>query len=128
MVSNFNIVRRNKNKFLGGRDKKVGFCYKEEEIAKVFVFLKKSFYEMLIIPQTLSINNFRTISAKLINLHTIRKLIKNSFKNVPVKAMFTLKAIFSHTVLGMLISEGRSTLSLTQRGTGSERVDIFHIH
>ena len=128
MVSNFNIVRRNKNKFLGGRDKKVGFCYKEEEIAKVFVFLKKSFYEMLIIPQTLSINNFRTISAKLINLHTIRKLIKNSFKNVPVKARFTLKAIFSHTVLGILISEGRSTLSLTQRGTGSERVNIFHIH
>ena len=90
--------------------------------------LKKSFYEMLIIPQTLSINNFRTISAKLINLHTIRKLIKNSFKIVSVKAMFTLKAIFSHTVLGILISEGRSTLSLTQRGTGSERVNIFHIH
>ena len=64
--------------------------------------LKKSFYEMLIIPQTLNINTFRTISAKFINLHTIRKLIENSLKNVPVKAMFIPKAIFTHTVLGIL--------------------------
>ena len=90
--------------------------------------LKKLFYEMLIIPQTLNINNFRTISAKFINLHTIRKLIKNSLKNDPVKAMFTLKAIFSHTVLEILISEGRSILSLSQWGTGSERINIFDIH
>ena len=37
---------------------------------------------MPIIPQALNINNLRTTSAKTINLHTIRKLIEFSFKNV----------------------------------------------
>ena len=43
--------------------------------------LKNSIFEMPIITQTLNIKNLRTISAKSINLHTIRKLIEYSLKN-----------------------------------------------
>ena len=43
--------------------------------------LQNSFLEMLIITQNLNIDNLRTASAKSINLHTIRKLVKYSFKN-----------------------------------------------
>ena len=43
--------------------------------------LKNSIFEMLIIPQTLNINNSRTTRAKYISLHTIRKLIEYSLKN-----------------------------------------------
>ena len=45
---------------------------------------------MPIIPQTLNINNLRTTSAKSINLHTIRKLIEYSLKNVPVRQCLLL--------------------------------------
>ena len=38
--------------------------------------LKNSIFEILIIPQTLNINNWRTTSAKSINLDSIRKLIE----------------------------------------------------
>ena len=69
---------------------------------------------MLIIPQTLTINNFKTTSAMFISLHTIRKLIEYSLKNVPVKAMFTLKATFTQTLFGILLSEGKSVLSPAQ--------------
>ena len=41
--------------------------------------------------------------------------VKCSFKNSPVKAMFTLFEI--------LLFEGRSVLLSAQRGTGSERVN-----
>ena len=34
--------------------------------------LKNPIFEMPIVPQTLKINNLRTINAKSINLHTIR--------------------------------------------------------
>ena len=74
---------------------------------------------MPIIPQTLNINSSRITKAKSINLHTIRKLIEYSLKNVPIKAMFT------PTVFDILMSEGRSVLSPVQRGTGSERVKWF---
>ena len=40
--------------------------------------LKNSIFEILIIPQTLKINNYRTKSVKLINLHIIKKLIEYS--------------------------------------------------
>ena len=52
------------------------------------------------IPQILSINNLRATSAKTITLHTIRKLIEHSLKNVPVKAIFTL------TIFEILMFEG----------------------
>ena len=44
--------------------------------------LKNSIFEMPIIPQILNTNNLRNTSAKSINLHTIRKLIECSLKNV----------------------------------------------
>ena len=73
---------------------------------------------MAIIPQTLNVDNLRTTNAKSINLHVIKKFIKYSFKNVPVKAIFTL------TIFEMLLFEDRLVLLPTQRGTGSERVNI----
>ena len=45
---------------------------------------------MLIIPQTLNINNLRITSAKCINLHTIRKLPEYSLKKFLSKAKFIL--------------------------------------
>ena len=54
---------------------------------------------MPIFPQPLKINNLRTISAKSINLHTIRKLIRYSLKNV-------IKAIFTKTVSEILLFKG----------------------
>ena len=74
---------------------------------------------MPISPQTLNINNLRTIIAKSINLHTIRKLIEYSLKNI------FLKGNVYTTVLEILLSEGRSVLSPTQRGAGSERVNYY---
>ena len=73
---------------------------------------------MLIIPQTLNINNSRTTGAKPINLQTIRKLIGYSLKQAAVKAMFT------PIVFEILMSEGRLVLSPTQWGTVNERVKI----
>ena len=78
--------------------------------------LENSIFEMLIIQQTLNINNSRTTRAKSINLHTIRKLIEYSLKEVRIKAMLT------PIVLEILMSEGRSVLSPAQWGTRSERV------
>ena len=75
---------------------------------------KNSIFEMLIIPQTLNINNLRTTSAKSISLHAIRKLVEFFLKNVAVKTMFTL------TVVEMLLFEDRSVLSNSQWSTGSK--------
>ena len=72
-------------------------------------------FEMSIIPQTLNISNLRTTSAKSINLHTIRKLIKYSLEKVLVKTMFTLN------VFQILLFERRFVLSIAQQGTGRER-------
>ena len=78
--------------------------------------LENSIFVAPIIPQTLNINNLRTTSAKNINLHTIRKLIKYSLKNSLVKIVFIV------TVFEILLFEGRLVLSPAQRGTGNERV------
>ena len=51
--------------------------------------LKNLIFEMPIITQTLNINNLKTTSAEPINLHTIRKLVEYSLKNV-AEAIFTL--------------------------------------
>ena len=63
---------------------------------------------MPIIPQTLNINNLKTTSARSINLHTIRKLIKYSLKNALVIAMFTL------ILFEILLFEGKLVLSAAQ--------------
>ena len=52
------------------------------------------------------------------NLHTIRRLIEYSLKNVLVKAMFT------PSVSEILMYEGRSVLTPAQRGTRNERVKV----
>ena len=80
--------------------------------------LKNVIFEMPIIPQNLNINNLRAAKAKSINLHTIRKLIKYSFKNVLQKAMFTL------TGFEILLFVGRTVLSPSQQGTVCERVKV----
>ena len=72
---------------------------------------------MPVILQTLNTNNSRTTTAKSINLHTIRKLIEYSLKNI------VMKVVFTPTVFEILMSECRSVLSPAQRGTGSERVN-----
>ena len=77
---------------------------------------KNSIFGTPIIPQTLNINNLRTASAKSINLHAFRKLIKYYLQNVPVKAVFTV------TVFKILLYEGRLLLSPAQRGAENERV------
>ena len=72
---------------------------------------------MPVILQTLNTNNSRTTTAKSINLHTIRKLIEYSLKNI------VMKIVFTPTVFEILMSECRSVLSPAQRGTGSEMVN-----
>ena len=107
--------------------KKYLFVCKIKETASRFFLtlsllekLKISIFEMPIITQTLNINNLRTTSGKSINLHTIRKLVEYSLKNVAAKAMFTL------SVFEILLSEGRSVLSPAQRSTGSETVNVMN--
>ena len=48
--------------------------------------IERSHFDMQIIPQTININNLRATNAKSINLHTIRKLIEDSLKNLICKA------------------------------------------
>ena len=72
--------------------------------------LENSIFGTPITPQLLKINNLGTTSAKSINLHTIRKLIKCSLKNVPVKAVLTL------IVSEILLFEGRLVLLPTLAG------------
>ena len=81
--------------------------------------LENSIFVMPIITQTLNINNLRTASAKSINLHTIRKLIKYFLKIVLIRALFTT------TVFEILLFKGRSVLSPAKRGTETERVKHF---
>ena len=81
--------------------------------------LKNSIFEMLIITQDLNINNLRTRSGKSINLHIIKKVVDYSLKDVAAKVMF----IF--IVLQILLSEGRSLLWPSQRGTAIERVKVL---
>ena len=66
--------------------------------------LKNSIFEMPKFTQTLNINNLRATCAKSINLHTIRKLVEYSLK------IDVAKALFTRTVLEVLLSEGRSVL------------------
>ena len=79
-----------------------------------------SIFEMPIITQTLNINNLRTTSAKSINLHTIRKLVEYSLKNVAAKAIFTI------SVFGILLFEGRSVLPPAQWSTECEMVNVMN--
>ena len=51
--------------------------------------LKNSIFEIPIITQTLNINNLKTTSAKSINLHTIKKLVEYSLRNVVTEAYRT---------------------------------------
>ena len=81
--------------------------------------LKNSIFEMLIITQDLNINNLRTRSGKSINLHIIKKLVDYSLKDAAAKVMF----IF--TLLQILMSEDRSLLWPSQRGTVTERVKVL---
>ena len=76
---------------------------------------------MLIIPQTLNINNSRTTKAKPINLHTIRKLIEYSIKKVHIKAMFT------PTVFEILISEDLKRVK-GQRVKRGEIITFSHLN
>ena len=78
--------------------------------------LVNSIFEAPVIRRTLNINNLRTTSAKSINLHTIRKAIEYTLKNVLVWTIFTL------TIFKILLFEGRSALPTNKRGTASERV------
>ena len=80
--------------------------------------LKNSIFEISIIPQTLNITNYRTPSAKPINLDIIRKFIEFSLKSNCVKAMFSL------TVFGILLFKGRSVLWSVQLVTGCKRVQF----
>ena len=52
--------------------------------------LENSIFEMPIIPETLNINNLRNTNAKSMNLHTIRKFIEYSLKNILIKQYFLL--------------------------------------
>ena len=52
--------------------------------------LKNSTFEMPMITQTLNMKNLRNISAKSINLHTIRNLVEYSFK-IMTAAFFTFE-------------------------------------
>ena len=81
--------------------------------------LENSIFEMLIITQDLNINNLRTRSGKSINLHIIKKLVDYSLKDAAAKVMF----IF--TLLQILMSEDRSLLWPSQRGTVTERVKVL---
>ena len=73
---------------------------------------------MPIISQILNINNFRTKSAKSINLHTIRNVIQYLFKNVSLKAMLTL------TIFDIPLFKGSLVLLPTQESTSSKRVKV----
>ena len=44
--------------------------------------LENWIFKMLVVTQTLNINNLRTTSAKSIILHAIRKLVEYSLKNI----------------------------------------------
>ena len=77
---------------------------------------KNSIFEIPVISQTLSTNSLRTTSEKPINLHTIRKLIEYIFKN------YFLLALFTPTVVEILLFKCRSVLPPAQRGTVRERV------
>ena len=60
----------------------------------------------------------RTASAKSINVHNLRKLIKGFLRKVLVKT------VFSFIIFEILLLESRTVLSPTQRSTGSERVKV----
>ena len=57
--------------------------------------MKNTIFEIAMIPQTLNIKNYRTKSAKSINLHIIRKLIKYFLKKGLVKATVFVTQIIS---------------------------------
>ena len=76
LQSNFNWKNRKCSDFF----EIARMSYKLRRFWNVFNFLN---FESPIIWQTLNINNFTTTSAKPIRLDIIRKLIKNSLRNLP---------------------------------------------
>ena len=74
--------------------------------------MKNSIFEMPIIPQTLSINNLGTTSAKSIDLNTIRKLVEYSLNN--------LTSMFALTVLEILLFD----IITHTAGAGSKRANV----
>ena len=84
--------------------------------------LKNTIFEIPIVLQTLKIYNYRTASAKPVNLDIIRKFIKCFLKNVTMKTMFYL------TVLEILLFKGRSVLGPALWVPRSERVTFLVIN
>ena len=78
--------------------------------------MKNLIFEIPVIPQTLNINKQKTESAKSISLDIIGKLIEYFFKKGNVKAVFT------PTVLEILLFKDRLKLWLAQWITGSKKV------
>ena len=66
-------------------------------------------------------DNYRTASAKTINLGCDRKLIQYYLQKSMEKMQFFC------TVFEILLSQGRSVLSPVQQVAGSERVKVFSI-
>ena len=77
-------------------------------------------FEMPIILQILDINNLRTKSAKSINLHIIRKLIKYCLKSICV-----VKIMFPFTVFKILLFEDWLVLLPTQWDTQNKGVKVW---
>ena len=78
--------------------------------------LNNSIFEKPIISQILAINNSRTIRAKSVNLHTLRKWIEYNFQKTGTEGLFFF------TLFEVLMSEGRSVLSESQQGTENKMV------
>ena len=81
--------------------------------------LKNSIFGMLIIAQTLNINNLRTPSTKSINLQSIRKLIEYSLKNL-LQRQCLLLLFLRYCCLKV----GQYYHLPTQQGTGSKKVKV----
>ena len=77
--------------------------------------LKNSIFEILIIPQTLNFNNYRTTRANCISLESLSNTRR-------VNGMFT------STVFKILLFDSRLVLVPAQWGTESKRVKYFYIN
>lgn len=80
--------------------------------------LRKSDFQGPIISQILTINNLTSTKAKSIKPKTIGNLIEYTLKKYGTKVFFT------PPVFEVLMSEGRSVLSTSQKGAGNEMVQV----
>ena len=78
--------------------------------------LKNLIFGILIVLQTLNINNKRTTSTCSINLNIIRKFIEYSLKDA------CLKIVSNLIIFEIFLFDGRPVLAPTKWGTGSKRV------